>query len=55
MDRTHTPRGAKKAITLERTFDKFAFMYNRNNMETFSGVGSVQIGKDKQRSRILKK
>jgi len=55
MDNTMTPRGQKKAITLERSFDKFAFMYNRNNMEAFSGVGSFQVPKDKQRSKILKK
>ena len=40
MDNTMTPRGQKKAIALERTFDNFAFMYNRNNMESFSGVSS---------------
>jgi hypothetical protein len=55
MDNTMTPRGQKKSITLERSFDKFAFMYNRNNMESFSGVGSFQIEKDKKRSKMLKK
>ena len=54
-DNTNTPRGAKKAITLERSFDRFAFMYNRTNMESFSGIGCVQIEKDKQRSKVLKK
>lgn len=28
-DTTHTPRGTKRAITLERTFDKQPWIYNR--------------------------
>ena len=34
LDNTNTPRGAKRAITLERSFDKFAWMYTRNNLDT---------------------
>ena len=29
LDNSNTPRGAKRAITLDRNFDKFAWMYNR--------------------------
>ena len=35
LDRTHTPRGAKRAITLERTFDKDIWVYNKNSMHEF--------------------
>lgn len=53
MDGTHTPRGARKAITLERTFDKNAWMYNRNTCEDFNP--KAQITKDKHKSRVLRK
>jgi hypothetical protein len=35
LDRTHTPRGARKAITLERNWDKEPWMHTRTNMESF--------------------
>lgn len=52
IDNTNTPRGAKRAITLERSFDKFAWMYNRTTLDKFDGT---QIAKDKGKSKILKK
>lgn len=53
LDNTNTPRAAKRAITLERSFDKFAWMYNRNTLENFNN--GFQITKDKNKSKILKK
>lgn len=35
MDRTHTPRGYKKEMTLERNWDRCAWMHPRRNMEGF--------------------
>lgn len=52
LDNTNTPRAAKRAITLERSFDNFAWMYNRTTLDRFDGF---QIGKDKHKSKILKK
>jgi hypothetical protein len=53
LDNSNTPRGAKRAITLERSFDSFPFMYSRNTMEGFNNA--FQIAKDKNKSKILKK
>jgi len=50
LDRTHTPRGAKKAIALERTFDKEKWYYPRKHPESFSGSGSP-VEKDKLRGK----
>ena len=33
LDRTHTPRGTKRAITLERTFDKDIWLYNKASLD----------------------
>lgn len=52
LDNTHTPRGARKAITLERTFNLFPWMYNRNHSELFQ---SDAIKNDKKKATILKK
>ena len=54
LDGTHTPRGAKRAITLERSFDKNAWMYNRNTMDNFNPKGSAMLN-DLERNKILKK
>lgn len=53
LDNSNTPRGAKRAITLERSFDTFAWMYNRNTLEGFNN--GFQIAKDKNKSKVLKK
>ena len=37
LDNTNTPRGAKRAITLDRCFDNFAWMYNRTQCDKFDG------------------
>ena len=52
LDNTHTPRGAKKAITLDRAFNRVPWMYNRTASENFS---SLVIGKDKAKSKVLRK
>jgi hypothetical protein len=52
LDNTNTPRGQKRAITLDRCFDKFAWMYNRTSPDRFDGH---QIAKDKAKSKILRK
>ena len=56
-DTTHTPRGTKKAITLERCFDKQPWIYNRAHSAHFSGLGMGGdiIAKDKMRNKVLKK
>ena len=50
-DGTYTPRGAKRATSLERTFDGHAWMYNRNAMDSFDGPS---IANDKKRGKVLK-
>ena len=52
LDNTHTPRGAKKAITLERSFDRLPWMHNRNTMNDFS---QAIVLKDKNKSKVLRK
>ena len=53
-DRTHTPRGANKAVSLERAFDANAWMYNRKTMDSFD-PGCHAMQNDKNRGKILKK
>ena len=52
LDNSNTPRGAKKAMTLERNFDTFAWMYNRTHSENFA---SEQIKRDHNKSKVLRK
>mmetsp|Transcript_15843 Transcript_15843/g.24375 ORF Transcript_15843/g.24375 Transcript_15843/m.24375 type:complete len:80 (+) Transcript_15843:669-908(+) len=47
LDNTHTPRGASKAIALDRSFNRFAWMYNRASSEAFD---SEAIKADKKKS-----
>ena len=54
-DGTHTPRGAKRAITLERSFDKQPWMYNRSAADSFNDKYGSSIFKDKNKSKVLKK
>jgi len=35
LDRTHTPRGALKTITLERNFSMKKWLYNKNTCDKF--------------------
>ena len=50
LDRTHTPRGAKKAITLERCFDKDVWIYNKGSLDEFT-----KTDKDIKKGIIFKK
>jgi hypothetical protein len=54
LDNSNTPRGAKRAITLDRNFDNYAWMYNRKHGDSFK-LGSDTIKKDKEKSKMLKK
>ena len=55
LDNSNTPRGAKKAITLERTFDHDVWIYNKNHMDEFTKT-SKDVKKGKQyKKKILKK
>jgi len=53
MDRTHTPRGYKKEMTLARNWDQYPWMHTRRNMEAFENVS--QIKADKEKNKILKR
>jgi len=53
-DRTHTPRGATKAISLERAFDTHAWMYNRKAMDSFDPECHA-MQNDLKRGKVLKK
>lgn len=52
LDRTHTPRGALRAITLERNFAHEKWLYNKKDMDAFD---PGQSKKDIERSRTLKR
>ena len=55
-DRTSTPRGTRKSITLDRCFDKQPWIYNRTQSAHFSGLGfGDPIKEDKLKSKILKR
>ena len=47
-----TPRSKNRAITLDRNYNKFAWMYTRNNLETFDGPA---IKQDKKKGLTLKR
>ena len=51
-DPTLTPRGAKRAITLERSFDKEIWYYPRKTCEEFAGS---PIEKDKAKGKWLER
>ena len=61
LDNSNTPRGAKKAMTLERNFDTFAWMYNRTQADNFANdlVSNVQpsfeVKRDQNKSKVLRK
>jgi len=52
LDRTHTPRGALRAITLERNFAREKWLYNKKDMDLFDPRKSK---KDIERSKSLKR
>ena len=48
IDNSNTPRGAKKAITLERNFDRDIWVYNKTSLDDFS-----EAAKDAKRGKQL--
>ena len=52
LDRTHTPRSALRAITLERNFAREKWLYNKKDMDMFDPSKSK---KDIDRSKTLKR
>lgn len=52
LDRTHTPRGALRAVTLERNFAKEKWLYNKKDMDAFN---PDQSKRDIERSKTLKR
>ena len=52
LDRTHTPRGALRAITLERNFAREKWLYNKKDMDMFDPSKSKR---DIDRSKTLKR
>ena len=52
LDRTHTPRGALRAVTLDRNFSKEKWLYNKKDMDMFDPNKSK---KEIERSKTLKK
>ena len=52
LDRTHTPRGALRAITLERNFAHEKWLYNKKDMDAFD---PGQSKRDIERSKTLKR
>eukprot|EP00347_Sterkiella_histriomuscorum_P011236 403373226 len=50
LDNSNTPRGAKKAITLERNFDHDVWVYNKSTLHDFSDAT-----KDAKRGKLLAK
>ena len=52
LDRTHTPRGALRAITLERNFAREKWLYNKQDMDLFDPSKSKR---DVERSKSLKR
>ena len=54
IERVETPRAVKKAITLERNFDKDIWLYNKTSMDDFrSTAKDIKLGKI-YKKRIMK-
>jgi hypothetical protein len=54
IERVETPRAVKKAITLERNFDKDIWLYNKTSMDDFRATAKdIKIGKI-YKKRIMK-
>lgn len=52
LDRTHTPRGALRSITLDRNFAREKWLYNKKDMDLFDPTKSKR---DLERSKTLKR
>jgi len=56
LDRTHTPRGALRCITLERNFAPEKWLYNKNSMSGFDpNVSKKEIERSKTLKRITRR
>lgn len=56
LDRTHTPRGAKRAITLERNFAREKWLYNKKDLDDFDPAKSKRdIDRCKNLKRISRR
>lgn len=51
LDRSNTPRGAQRAITLERTFDKDIWVYNKKSLDELA----TSTQKDVKRGKFYKR
>lgn len=47
LDRSNTPRGAQRAITLERTFDKDIWVYNKKTMDELASSTAIDVKRGK--------
>jgi hypothetical protein len=52
LDRSNTPRGALRSITLDRNFSQAKWLYNKTTLDKFDPNASK---KDLQRSKTLRK
>jgi hypothetical protein len=50
LDNSNTPRGAKKAFTLERVFDRDVWVYNKSGLGDFK-----EAAKDQKRGKTIGK
>jgi len=56
LDRTHTPRGALRSITLERNFAAEKWLYNKKDMHEFNpNVSKREIERSKTLKRITRR
>ena len=56
FDRSNTPRGALRAITLDKNFSKEKWLYNKNTMDEFNpNASKKEIERSKNLKRITKK
>ena len=56
LDRSNTPRGALRSITLDRNFSKEKWLYNKNTLDKFDpNASKKEIERNKNLKRITRK
>ena len=56
LDRTNTPRGALRAITIDRTFTKEKWLYNKKDLDEFNpNQSKKEIDRSKSLRRLTKR
>jgi hypothetical protein len=56
LDRTHTPRSATRAATLERNFSTKKWLYNKNSIDDFDPTQSKkELNRGKSLRRLTRK